>query len=206
MEKLNAAIEQVEGIKREHGRYTLEEAALFIGKQTGERAEGIKNKLIAAVEKRELVTYAPGSFVKNDSKITRDFYEHVYWNALNEWLEKNEPRLDCEFPKPDAPAAKGEAVERSITKQQVINAFEGLHFTRDKWNKYLADINSAPWLKDCRVMPGIQGSKASATWNPVRIAAALIDKGIPINKLDTVFVRLKDWADEWHEASESFRD
>lgn len=106
---VGAVVEQQEIDKREHGRYTLEEAALFIGKQTGERAEGIKNKLIAAVEKRELVTYAPGSFVKNDSKITRDFYEHVYWNDLNEWLEKNEPRLDCEFPKPDAPAAKVKA-------------------------------------------------------------------------------------------------
>lgn len=205
MEKLNAAIEQVEGIKREHGRYTLEEAALFIGKQTGERAEGIKNKLIAAVEKRELVTYAPGSFVKNDSKITRDFYEHVYWNDLNEWLEKNEPRLDCKFPNPDAPAAKVEAVKRSITKQQVINTFEDIHLDRNGWNNALSDVPK--WIEPCRVTLGRKGDKTSpATWNPVLIAAALIDKGITPKQLNAVFVHLKDWADEWREVSASFRD
>ena len=101
MEKLIAVFERVDEIKREHGRYTLEDAALFISEQTGEQAEGIKNKLIAAVEKRELATYAPGSFVKNDSKIIRDFYECVYWDDLNDWLKKNEPRLDCEFPAPN---------------------------------------------------------------------------------------------------------
>lgn len=104
----------------------------------------------------------------------------------------------------DAPAAKGEAVKRGITKQQVINAFDGLCFDRDKWGKYLAD--PPDWLMECRVTPGVQGSRTSATWNPVLIAAALIDKGINIRKLDAVFVRLKDWADEWREISASFRD
>lgn len=102
------------------------------------------------------------------------------------------------------PAAKVEAVKRGITKQQAINAFEGLHFDRDKWSKRLAD--PPDWLKECRVTPGVQGRRTSATWNPVLIAAALIDKEIGIKKLDAVFVRLKDWADEWREASASFRD
>lgn len=100
-----------------------------------------------------------------------------------------------------APAAdEVEAVKRGITKQQVINAFEGLHFDRDKWSKYLAD--PPDWLMTCRLTPGVQGRKTSATWNPVLIAAALIDKGISQKKLDAVFVRLKDWADEWREASD----
>jgi len=110
MEKLNAVSERVEEIKREHGRYTLEDAAAFIHEQTGEHAEGIKNKLIAAVKCGELATYAPGGFVKKDSKIVRDFYEHVYWNDLNDWLIKNESRLECTFPKP---GVKGKAVSAS---------------------------------------------------------------------------------------------
>lgn len=106
MEKLNAAFERLDEFKREHGRYTLEEAALFISEQTGEPCEGMKSQLIAAVKDGDLQTYSPESFTKNYSKITRDFYEHVYWNELNDWLKKNKPHVDCKFPKPDAPAAK----------------------------------------------------------------------------------------------------
>lgn len=105
---------------------------------------------------------------------------------------------------PQAAPAEVEAVKRSITKQQVINAFEGLHFNRDKWGKYLAD--PPDWLVECRVTPGVQGRKESATWNPVLIAAALFDKGVIIKKLNAVFVHLNNWADEWREKSASFRD
>lgn len=105
----------------------------------------------------------------------------------------------------DAPAAKGKAKQRSITKQQVINAFAGLHFDRNGWNNALSDVPK--WIEDCRVTPGRKGDRTTpATWHPVLIAVALIDKGITRKKLDAVFVSLKDWADEWHEVSESFRD
>lgn len=100
-----------------------------------------------------------------------------------------------------APADNKEAA-KGIAKSRVINAFEGLHFDRDKWKKYLGD--PPDWLKDCRVAPG--SKKASATWNPVLIAAALFDKEVQIKKLNAVFVDLPDWADEWREASASFRD
>lgn len=101
-EKIDAAIDQAKGLKRNHGRYTLEEAAAFISERTGEGADGLKNKLIAAVKNGDLARYAPFSFVKKDSGIVRDFFEHVYWNDLNGWLEKNEPRLDFKFPQPIA--------------------------------------------------------------------------------------------------------
>jgi hypothetical protein len=106
----------------------------------------------------------------------------------------------------DAPSAAKVETIRGITKSAVIDAFEGLYFKRDKWSKYLGDIKSVPWLIDCRVTPGIQGSKVSATWNPVLIACALNDKGITTKNLDTVFVGLKDWTDEWQEASALLRD
>lgn len=93
---------------------------------------------------------------------------------------------------------------RGITKSAVINAFEGLHFDRDKWDKYLAD--PPEWLKSCRTVHGRKGSnRQSSLWNPVLIAAALLDKGTTIKKLDAVFVGLPEWAVKWREASEYFR-
>ncbi len=91
---------------------------------------------------------------------------------------------------------------RGITKRQVMNTFEGLHFDHDHWGRNLA--SPPKWLEECRVAKG--NKKISATWNPVLIAAALSDKDIPIKKLDTVFVRLPDWVDEWRDTSASFRD
>jgi hypothetical protein len=93
---------------------------------------------------------------------------------------------------------------RGISKQKVINAFEGMHFDRDKWGKYLG--SPPKWLEMCRIARGSKGRKVSATWNPVLIAAALYDKGIKIRKLDAVFVGLSEWRDEWDEASSTFRD
>ncbi len=96
-------------------------------------------------------------------------------------------------------AAQAKEAVSGITKQQVIGAFEGLHFSTDaQWSKALADVPK--WLEPCRVLKGKPGNKRdSALWNPVLIAIALLDKGIPIKKLDMVFVKLKDWADEWRE-------
>ncbi len=100
------------------------------------------------------------------------------------------------------PTTKMKADELGLTKGAVIRAFEGLHFDRDKWSKYLGD--PPKWLAECRVAKG--NKSTSATWNPVLIAAALIDKGITAKQLDRVFVLLKNWADEWSEVSASFRD
>ena len=100
-----------------------------------------------------------------------------------------------------APAATAQA-GRGITKQQVMNAFEDLHFDRDHWGKNLSTPPN--WLIPCRVALG--NKKTSALWNPVLIAAALVDKRIAMKKLDAVFVGLRDWAAEWSEISATFRD
>lgn len=100
-------------------------------------------------------------------------------------------------------AAKVEAT-RGIKKSDVIVAFQGLHFDYDHWGKNLA--SPPKWLKECRVTPGVRGKQISATWNPVQIAAALLDKGIQIQRLDAVFVSLNDWATEWRKASDYFRN
>lgn len=90
---------------------------------------------------------------------------------------------------------------RGITKQQVMNAFEGLHFDRTHWGRNLA--TPPDWLVDCRVAKG--NKKTSALWNPALIASGLFDKQVPLNKLDAVFVSLKYWVDEWVKVSDGFR-
>lgn len=90
---------------------------------------------------------------------------------------------------------------KGMTKQPVINAFEGLYFNRDSWDTALA--NTPKWLEDCRVAKGSR--RASATWNPVLIGLALIDKNVSLKKLDIVFVGLEDWQDEWQEKTDLMR-
>ncbi|MHB8472907.1 MAG: hypothetical protein ACYDC8_08685 [Gammaproteobacteria bacterium] len=192
--------------RRDLGRYTLEEAALALSEEVGERADQILKKIMNAVRNGVLPVYEPGKkarYLYGDGFATcvRDFHEEAYWSDLNEWLKKDELRLDWEFPNPDMmPAAKGNAV-RGINKHQVINAFAGMHFNRDQWGKYLASPPN--WLKGCRVE---RGSKSiSATWNPCFIAIALADRGVAMKALDAVFVRLNEWADEWRKVSELLR-
>jgi hypothetical protein len=46
---------------------------------------------------------------------------------------------------------------RGITKNEVISAFDGLHFDAEQWSKYLA--SPPKWLEECRVaMPPEKGS------------------------------------------------
>ena len=108
-------------------------------------------------------------------------------------------------------------VVRGLTKQPIINAFNGLHFSRDQWNKALANVPE--WLIDCRVAKG--SKRASATWDPVLIGLALVGKSsstkksseinsisqktITVKQLDLVFMGLKDWKNEWEKKSDPFR-
>jgi hypothetical protein len=97
---------------------------------------------------------------------------------------------------------------QGITKQQVIQAFDGIHFDHKQWSKYLA--SPAPWLENCRIQRGTRSKRHIALWDPVLIALALTETAskVPIKKLDTVFVGhkfLKSWIDIWREKSDLFR-
>ncbi len=115
----------------------------------------------------------------------------------------DDTKADAQAPEQPITATVGDNVAKTkgVTKGAIINAFGGLHFNQDQWDKYLA--SPPKWLEDCRVAKG--NKKTSATWNPVLIAAALFDKQIPIKKLDAVFVGLPEWADDWRLASEHMR-
>ena len=190
--------------RRSEGRYTLEEAATQIKQETGEPADEMLEKLMQAVSNDELPVYEPNKKARYKSKTVQGVYEEVYWNDLNTWLGSNEPRLGYIFQDPDTLVADKQENFRGLTKQQVMSAFEGTHFDFDHWGRNLA--SPPDWLKDCRVSKGSRSTRTSALWNPVQIAVALYDKQISIKKLDAIFVWLKDWIDEWQEASVLFRD
>lgn len=99
--KIDAVFDEAEGFKRNHGRYTLEEAAAEISERTGESAKGLHIKLMEAAKRGDLARYWPFSSVKSSSPIVRDCEEY-YSDDLNEWLQKNAPRLDFKFPQPTA--------------------------------------------------------------------------------------------------------
>lgn len=135
--------------------------------------------------------------VKKDSKTAVD--SAIYGNYF-----ASPPVAETEPVTPPAQTANAQKVEavKGITKNAVISAFSDMYFDSDKWSKYLGD--PPKWLTPCRVARGDKNT--SALWNPADIALALLDKKIPIKKLDAVFVDLNDWADEWREKTELERN
>lgn len=211
MDNLNEAELKVgheQQVRRDAGRYTLEEAAKFVAENSNASADSILEKLKKAAATDRLTVYERGrsEALKNmprmyvaHGKSARFALgdEEAYWSDLNDWREKYEPRLDCkEFPNPNTltAAAKGGAV-RGISKREIMAAFQGIKWDFDHWGKNLATPSEA--LKACRVAPG--NKKTSALWNPADIGLYLIDEGEQLKKLDAVFNGLKDWTDEWQE-------
>jgi len=108
-------IEQSAKERREAGRYTLEEAAFYVGYNTTARTESILEGLEEAVKNRLLSVYAPGRIGTYKSDVVRPWYEESFWNDLNDWLGKNEPRIRCRFPNPN------------IVVEKVKNTDQGNH-------------------------------------------------------------------------------
>lgn len=92
--------------RRALGRYTLDEAADVLNRETGAGRACILMKLILAVESGELPTYEPELNTRKLYEGPGDvcsFYEEVYWEDINKWLSTNEPRLSYEFSVPATP-------------------------------------------------------------------------------------------------------
>ena len=193
------------------GRYQIEEAAEFISKYGDVKYELIEKKLKDAINIGDLDTYPTGQNIIREVEKS-EIWDDAYWDDLNEWLDKNEKRITWRFEKPShasqskqtsinaLPIIQAEAIKK-LTKQPVINAFENVYWNRDQWNKYLASPPN--WLLPCRVAKGTKS--VSATWNPVQIGLALMDKKITLKQLDLVFWGLKDWKAEWQEKTELMR-
>lgn len=118
--------------------------------------------------------------------------------SLLDFLKKNKK---AEQPEPQTTAPNS---VRGINKQEAVTAFQGIYWDLKEWRKYLGD--PPDWLKKCQKQKGVRGNnKISATWDPVEIALALLDKGISEEELSQAFKKqvLKDWADLWKEKTYS---
>ncbi len=83
------------------GRYTLEDAARIMSEGCDEEEKNLIEKTTQAVANNHLKIYKPGS--KAAYEPTRNawpHYDEVYWDELNEWIEKELPRVDWRFPPP----------------------------------------------------------------------------------------------------------
>ena len=80
-----------EKIRRESDRYTLEEAAFFVGSRVNALPESILKKLIKAVGDGSLIVDAPGRNERSepDHAYVQGCYEEAYGADLNDWFEKN---------------------------------------------------------------------------------------------------------------------
>jgi hypothetical protein len=117
--------------------------------------------------------------------------------AFIEWARSNGYGLDSKFDtllKIHIPAARVE-VARGLDKRKVMAAFQDIKWDYDKWGKNLASPSNK--LKACRIALG--NKKTSALWNPADIGLYLLDEGVELKPLDTVFMRLNDWVDEWRD-------
>lgn len=170
----------------------------------------IKQAKLYLQEIREELGKGEYSAIIIDQKSTDWTGDEYLTVASIEWWARNKHRVSITSPDylPEIPQEQpNESTDaqitavRFITKQEVMIAFEDMHFDHEHWGKNLA--SPPKWLEICRVAKG--NKSTASTWNPVLIAIALYDKRIPIKKLDAVFVRLSVWADEWRDASEHFR-
>lgn len=118
--------------------------------------------------------------------------------SLLDFLKKNKK---AEQPEPQAAESTAQATS-GIDKRKVAATFQDIKWDYDHWLNNLASPSNK--LKECRLA---KGSKTkSALWNPVSIGLYLLDEEIPIKILDSKFIGLKDWIDEWREKTEIERD
>ncbi|MDC6177538.1 hypothetical protein [Ralstonia solanacearum] len=155
--------------KEAAGRYTLEEAANAIA-TSGERAEQMLEKLLAAAESGALPMYGPGESARyqyTTGKRARPYYEEAYWSDLNEWLAKHEPRIHLRFQDPQRPT-DGPLTElpRAPTDQaKYIAARWNLSMHAEHW----WDLESVTPEEAASLLYGVdphdkQRDPSSATW------------------------------------------
>lgn len=93
--------------RRKAARYTIEEAAVFIGKCSSANTLRIFRKLENAMHNGTLPVHCPGEENTYDIKEehqSRPWRDEAFWDDINEWLDKNEKRIGCIFPNPDTSA------------------------------------------------------------------------------------------------------
>jgi len=196
MEAENYAQQEAE--KNAAGRYTLNEAADAIA-TSGERAESILKKLLAAAESGTLPMHGPGESAKYQyaaGNRARPSYEEAYWDDLNEWLTKYEPRVQFRFPDPK-PSEEGEATEPLIPVEDAIR-----DIARERWPDSSRIKHAEEMLESLDAYPSLYPSILAARYLTTRELRAQVSalaaneqlriygtaNGNPTKALDGAFV------------------
>jgi hypothetical protein len=203
----DAEEEAAVGNDKEENEANLKKQHLYVGERTSTLLETkLSSVIFSAILSGKLLARDSNGLLMKQHPVHG--YSHTGAEApylhpedVNEFFEKNRYSYEWAPRETQKQLIRGSHTFKGITKGEVIGAFEDLHFNNAQWSRALANVPL--WLKSCRVS---KGDKAhSALWNPVQIAVALIGKGVPLKKLDAVFVGLKDWTDEWQKDSDYFR-
>jgi hypothetical protein len=87
--------------RQAEGRYTLEEAAMTIAENTGERADEMLKDLTEAVRNRVLPVHEPRHSARWKADRVREWHDEATWKNLNAWLAVNHPELHSKWQFPD---------------------------------------------------------------------------------------------------------
>jgi len=101
LSKFNIIVEvPISPANAELGRYTLVEAANTLAREAEESETLLLNKLKDAVSKNLIPVHGPESNIPYQPSEPRDFWEEVFWDDLNQWMELELPRVPWRFPPP----------------------------------------------------------------------------------------------------------
>ena len=95
------------GISDDEERYNLEKAAYLIAKGIGENPSTVLEGLAASVEKRDLRVYRPGRQLAYLPRIVRAYYEEIFWDDLNKWLDRETRGVCWRFTIPNENSQSG---------------------------------------------------------------------------------------------------
>jgi hypothetical protein len=196
--------------RRAEGRYTLEEAAIEIAENAGERPEIIVEGLIAAVRSGALKVFEPSHNATHKSDTVRIWHDEAYWNDLNAWLKKEEPRIEYEFPEPAKSTKPTLPIDkRGTTKQEILSAPWPTATGAPPLENILKNIPK--WAEEACTKVGRRGKGAGGShlWNPAVLAACLAttspQKRWKVSKtaLDRLIrSNFEDYLSEWESLSE----
>jgi hypothetical protein len=107
--------------RRELGRYTLEEAAVFVAIKGRARPRVILRAMMDSIAAGVLKSYLPGENGVYRDCIVRPWSDEVFGSDMDAWLIQYEPRIGPQFPISPSPEKVGTKAT-SVTNTQQSNS------------------------------------------------------------------------------------